>query len=138
MQPIDWKNLDEGETFTIPAKPVQGIWTMVRTYVSGPAILRVEARGSWRPVAELPACGADGLLHWAYGREMLLTRKAPLGALIAKFGGSNGAAADADVFMIGSLTVLTVEKSAGPLYMTINDVPGLFEDNEGELIVRIS
>lgn len=138
MAPIDWKNLDDKGTVTIPAKPADGIWTLVRTYVSGPTILRLEATGAWRPDADLPSCTADGLRHWAYGREMLLTKKAPLGALIGKFGGSSCAAEDTDVFVIGSVTVLTIEKAVGPLYMTINDAPNHFDDNEGELTVRIS
>ena len=134
---IDWEELDDLETVTVPAKPIAGLWTLVRTHIVAPAVLRIEASGIWRPVDGLPSCGPDGLRHWAYGRELLLTRKAPLGALIGKFGGSSGAFDESEIFMIGRVTVLQVDKNTGPFYLTINDAPAFFDDNEGELDVVI-
>ncbi|MDM0026282.1 hypothetical protein [Variovorax saccharolyticus] len=134
---IAWDTIDDAEKLKVPAKPAAGLWTMVRTRVIAPAVLRIEASGSWRPVEGLPWCGPDGLRHWAYGREQLLTRKAPLGALIGKFGGSNGAVDEADIFVIGSVTVLQLDKNTGPLYLTINDAAAFFDDNEGALDVII-
>ena len=136
--PIDWKNIDKEFKFKVPAKPTDGLWTLVRSYINGPTIIRLQASGRWTPIAGLPSCGADGLRHWAFCRDMLLTKKAPLGALIGKFGGSNGAADEAEIFLVGAATILSVEKAVGPLYLTINDAPAHFDDNEGEIEVYIS
>jgi hypothetical protein len=133
---IDWDNLDEETEITVPAKPASGLWTLARTYVNVPQIIRIEAPGSWRPVAELDSCGPDGLQHWAFGRERLLTKKAPLGALIGKIGGSN-LTTDDEIFVVGSMAVLTIDRISGPLFLTINDAPGFFDDNTGELQVTI-
>jgi hypothetical protein len=138
--PIDWRNLDSESEVTVPAKPVSGLWTLVRTYVSGPQIIRLEADGTWAPTGGLPACNADGLLQldWALGRDALLFKKAPLGALIGKIGGSIAGADDADLFLVGSVAVLTIDKAVGPLYLTINDAPARLDDNAGALKVKIS
>jgi hypothetical protein len=136
--PIDWQNLDEKSVITVPAKPAAGLWTLVRSYVSGPRIIRIEAQGTWSPAAGLPPCGADGMRHWAFGRDLLLTKKAPFGALVGKIGGSNISTDEADIFLVGSVAVLTIDKSVGPLYLTINDAPAFFEDNVGELVVKIA
>jgi len=135
---IDWAGLDDVERIVIPARPANGLWTPARGLVSGPQILRLEAKGIWSPIEGLPDCGPDGLRHWAFGRERLLTKKAPLGALIGRFGGSNIATDDTDIFLVGSIAVLTVEKTLGPLYLTINDAPECFGDNTGEVVVTIS
>lgn len=133
---IHWDNLDDSTVIAVPARPASGLWTLVRTYVHGPHIIRIEAAGLWCPVAGLDACGPDGLQHWAFGRDRLLTKKAPLGALIGKIGGSN-LTTDDDIFVVGSMAVLTIDKVSGPLFLTINDAPGCFDDNTGELQVTI-
>jgi hypothetical protein len=135
--PIDWQALDEESEIEVPAKPAKGIWTPVRSYVSNPTIIRIEAEGEWKPVEILPPCTADGFRHWAFGRDLLLTKKAPLGALIGKIGGSNIATDETEIFLVGSSAVISVEKSAGPLWLTINDAPWFFEDNSGILTVQI-
>lgn len=134
---IDWLHLDARETHDIPARVDDGLWTMVRTQVSAPALMRIEASGRWRVAPELPECGPDGLRHWAYGREGLLTRKAPLGALVGKFGGSGSAADETDVFVVGGLAVIQLEKASGPLYLTINGAPSCFSGHSGALTVLI-
>lgn len=134
---IEWTRLDRTERFTVPARPEGALWTMIRTQVSAPAAIRIEASGVWRVAAELPECGPDGLRHWAYGRELLLTRKAPLGALIGKFGGSSSGADEAEIFVVGAAAVLQVDKSTGPLYLTINSVPMFFSWHEGSLEVLV-
>jgi hypothetical protein len=137
--PIDWDKFDDTKVVTVPAKPANGQWTMVRTMITGPQIIRLEATGEWRPVAGLEPCSADGFQHWAFGRDRLLTSKAPLGALIAKIGSSNLTEPDANVQVVGSLAVIVVpDKTSGPLYLTINDAPGCFDDNSGKMTVTIS
>ena len=75
---IDWDTLDAREDHTVPARPEGGLWTMVRTHISAPAMLRIEASGAWRVAGELPECGPDGLRHWAYGREGLALSEAEI------------------------------------------------------------
>lgn len=137
--PTNWLTLDKTNPVSIPAKPEQGLWTPVRTLVNALQIIRLEAAGEWQPIAGMKPCSADGFRQWAFGRDGLLTAKAPIGALIAKIGGSNIYAQDADIIVIGSLAVITVpEKVSGPLYLTINDVPSSFDDNSGALTVTIT
>jgi hypothetical protein len=135
---IDWNGLDRQTVVTVPARPASGLWTLVRSYLSSPQIIRIGAEGSWTAASGLPSCGPDGLPHWAFGRDALLFKKAPLGALIGKIGGSIAGVDDRDVFLVGSASVLTIDKSAGPLFLTINDAPGFFEDNTGALTVAIA
>jgi hypothetical protein len=134
---FDWSALDSKDRIEIPARPRNGIWTPARGYLAAGSILRIEASGAWQPLAGTP-CGADGLRHWAYGRDRLLTKNAPIGALIGKVGGGNAYAADADIIVIGSLCVLKLDKSEGPLYLTINDAQDGFDDNDGFLTVTFS
>jgi PA-IL-like protein len=137
--PIEWKKLDDQNSVVVPAKPATGLWTLVRTFVGNSQIIRIEAEGQWKPVSglDLP-CGADGLRHWIFGRDQLLCKKAPLGALIGKIGGSNISTDDSEIFLVGSVAVLICDKAAGPLYLTINDAPGCFDDISGALSVTIS
>jgi hypothetical protein len=121
----------------LPARPDFGIWTPVLDFVTGPIILCITATGRWKPVEALDDCDAGGFRRWSFGRDALLTKKAPLGALVGKLGGSNIAADDAEVFAVGTYFVLNVDKQSGPLYLTINDAPDGFDDNSGEIVVVI-
>ena len=134
---IDWSKLDQQGTHIVPACPEGRLWTMVRTQVSAPAVIRIEASGTWRVADGLPECGPDGLRQWYYGRELLLTRKAPLGALIGKLGGSAGSVDEAEIFVVGSVTVLQIEKAIGPLYLTINGAPAMFAAHNGSLTIKL-
>lgn len=137
--PIDWLTLDKTNPVSVPAKPERGLWTPVRTLVNALQIIRFEAAGEWCPVPGMKACSADGFRRWPFGRGGLLTSKAPIGALIAKVGGSNIAGEEGDIIIIGSMAVITIgEKVSGPLYLTINDASDSFDDNSGELKVTIS
>jgi hypothetical protein len=135
--PIDWKKLDETSSVSVPARPATGLWTVVRSYVSTGQIIHIEARGTWRPVAEFDSCGGDGMRHWAFAGDRLLCKKAPLGALIGKIGGSGASSDDSEIFLVGSVAVITIDKTQGPLYLTINDAPEFFGDNDGSLEVTI-
>ena len=134
---IEWDDLDDRAVVTVPACPEGGLWTLVRTQLVAPAVIRIDASGIWRLAPDLPECGADGLRHWIYGRDLLLTKKAPPGALIGKYGGSCSAADEADIFIVGSATVLLLEKAIGPLYLTINGAPMHFASHQGQLTVRL-
>jgi hypothetical protein len=137
--PIDWEKLDDSNTVSVPAKPESGLWTPVRSLVNALQIIKFEATGEWRPIAGMGPCTADGFKHWAFGRERLLTNRAPIGALIARVGGSNISTLEPDILVVGTIAVILVpDKVSGPLYLTINDAPGYFDDNSGALEVTIS
>jgi hypothetical protein len=133
---VDWDALDKAFAVVVPAKPERGLWTPVRASVGSPLIVRISAEGEWKPVEGFPACTADGLRHWAFGRDQLLSKKAPLGALIGKLGGSN-IGTEEEIFLVGSDAVISIEKAVGPLWLTINDEPGFFGDNSGALTVTL-
>lgn len=134
---VDWTELDKKATVDIPARPDHGIWTPARAYLGSGTILRIRATGRWTPLPGTP-CGADGLRHWVYARDRLLTKAAPFGTLIGKIGGSSIDTGDTDILVIGSLCVLKVDKIEGPLYLTINDALDGFDDNDGALSVTFS
>ena len=131
---FDWNRLDERSSVEIPARPQSGLWTPARGYLGTGTVIRICATGQWKPLPDT-ACGADGLRHWVYGRERLLTRAAPFGALIGRIGGSTISMADGEILAIGALCVLKIDKAEGPLFLTINDAPDGFDDNEGALTV---
>jgi PA-IL-like protein len=137
MAKNDWERFDAGTAFDVPAKPEQGLWTLARGRLIPPTVLRVTADGKWTFLADLKPCGPGGLQRWPFGQDQLLCKKARPGALIAKVGGSDSSADDGDVYVIGTFAVLTLDKSAGPLYFTINDVPGFYDDNSGYVRVTI-
>jgi hypothetical protein len=133
---FDWDRLDQ-RSVEIPARPPSGLWTPARSYLGSGTLLRIEASGQWEPLPKL-RCGPDGLRQWPYGRDRLLTKAAPPGTLIGKIGGGTSFAAESDIFVIGSLYMLKVDKTEGPLYLTINDAPEGFEDNDGALTVSFA
>jgi hypothetical protein len=124
-------------SMAVPARPATGIWTPVVDYITGPRILRIAAEGMWKPAEGLKECSPDGFQDWFYGRDWLLTKDAPLGALIGKIGGSRGSDRDAAIFPVGSFAVIMLDKQMGPLYLTINDAPAFFHDNSGTLRVMV-
>jgi hypothetical protein len=134
---MKWEDLDDVSTFDIPAKPPSGLWTPVRGAIAAPAILKITAEGHWTPVHLLGSCSARGFDHWVFGRDFLLTKKAPLGALIGRFGASD-IFDEGEIFAVGAMAVISIEKACGPLWLTINDAPGFFDDNSGSLKVTIT
>ncbi|HYZ61875.1 MAG TPA: hypothetical protein VE650_05425 [Acetobacteraceae bacterium] len=134
---FNWTSLDDQDAVSVPARPASGFWTPVRSYVGAGTLLRIQASGQWRPLPNI-ACGPDGLRQWPYGRDRLLAKAAPPGTLIGKIGGGTSYAAEADIIVIGSLCVLKLDKVEGPLFLTINDAPDGFEDNDGALTVSFS
>jgi len=141
-----WRTVDnplapDSFEFKVPAKPANAIWTRILDYVAPPVTLRISASGTWKPVDFLAECGADGFRHWVYDRSLLLMKKAPLGALIGKIGGSDSSEEESEIFLVGSSAVITytdLQKTPpfGPLYLTINDTRFGLEDNTGVLTVK--
>lgn len=137
MPQTDWERLNAAPSLDIPAKPKHGLWTVARSRLAPPVVLRISAEGEWSFAADLKLCDPSGLQRWPFGQDQLLCKKARPGALIAKVGGSDSSPDDGDVFVIGTFAVLTLDKSTGPLYFTINDVPGFYDDNSGSVRVTI-
>lgn len=161
MQPV-WRELIRN--FEVPAKPAS-LWTLVVEYVGPSRKLRFKASGTWAyqdpslpapaaPAAAPPAagdntrtgvvsadekreCGPDGDL-WIPPPADALSQDAFIGALIGKIGGSSAAIKNTSAFAVGSFCVVDVtDTTKGPLYLTINDVPGGIANNSGTLSVSI-
>ena len=134
---MDWKPLLDRQ-FPVSAQPT-GLWTLVLDYVEGPCLLKIAAaeNDSWS-YSPTSQCGADG-----DPRSMLLTDRclhptAPVGALIAKIGGSSaGIKEDGVVSLVGKAGVITVEAPGGPLYMTMNDEVSGMWNNAGTMRVLV-
>jgi hypothetical protein len=133
---MNWAEVFKAE---VPAKP-QGLWTLVAEYVHGPALVKIEAPadGRWT-YAERGGCAADGDLLSLISPQACLLRGAPVGALIAKVGGSTAGTTDGTMFLVGRSCIYELDQSKrGPLYLTINDEPSGMDNNGGKLAVTIS
>jgi len=124
----------ELKTNKVNAKP-DSIWTLVCEYIKGPMKLKIEASGTWEysPTKE---CGADGVRQ-AGVPTSALNNAAPLGALIAKIGGSP-ADISATSFIVGSYVILPItDANEGALFLTMNDQIDHFDDHGKELTIVI-
>jgi hypothetical protein len=130
-----WKETTTG--ITIPARP-KGIWTLAHDFVEGPAVIKVEAVGTWSYTPGV-ACEADGDLNGLLNGGALLVPGAPVGSLVAKVGGSSAGDTDGVVRVIGQVGYITLDaKTSGPVFLTINDDKTGLRDNAGQLTVTIS
>jgi hypothetical protein len=124
--------------FTRPVGLVGQTW-MIVTDGSGDAVqlgtavrLRLSATGSWTVASGLLVpCGPDGLIGLPLRPEALPMPTAPVGALIAKFGGSSAAVAppagatappppDAPILIGAHCIVAVPPGTAGPLMLGFN------------------
>jgi hypothetical protein len=130
-----WTNLT---SVTIQARPTDGVWQQAFAHVEGPALLKIEASGQW-VYSNLfgNPCSANGDLSSPLDPKRCIHDKSPVGALIGRIGGSIADKDPTSIFVVGSLCVHKLEKEAGPLYLTINDMWNGLGDNSGELTVKI-
>jgi hypothetical protein len=132
-----WEQISPN-AFAVPALP-DGLWTPVLDFLPGPCILKIAAvttdSWSYSPTAQ---CGADGDMSSLLLPARCLYENGPVGAMIAKVGGSSaGFKDDGTVFLIGKTAIINVEAPGGPLYLTINDeVTGMW-NNAGSIRVLI-
>lgn len=135
IAPIPWQ---PPVSVSVPALPTTGLWTPAVDFVPAGALLKLEASGKWSYSTGMQT-GPDGDLAAILTAAQALAPKAPVGALIAKIGGSTAAVDDGSVFIVGSQAVIRLKDGVeGPLYLTINDhVTGL-SDNKGDLEVKVS
>lgn len=127
------------EKVLVKAKP-DGVWTLAREWIDGPAVLKFEAGdGEWfYAEADGSKAKADGHLSSLLAAKNCLLPSAPVGALIGKIGGSSAAVSDGALFVVGKFTLVEIDKSKGPIYLTINDELTGFGNNRGEITVKIS
>ena len=123
----------------VEARPA-GLWTVALEWLDGPAILKFEAGDEewFYSESDVSKTRADGHLTSLLAAKGCLLQSAPVGALIGKIGGSSASATDGTLFTVGKFTLLEIDKSKGPLYLTINDEPGGFANNRGAITVKIS
>lgn len=133
----DWVVLKDN--VKVKARP-DGVWTLALEWVNGPAVLKFEAGGEEWFYAEPDSskATADGHLASLLAPKNCLLPTAPVGALIGKIGGSSAGAADGTVFVVGKFCLIEIDKSKGPVYLTINDELTGFGNNRGEISVKIS
>jgi hypothetical protein len=87
--------------------------------------LTITAIGRWSNAGP-PIQGPDGFLNYLYPGTML--ESANLASLIGKLGES--------IFGIGS-RLNTIATRSGVLFLSMNDTPGTFADNQGRVEVTI-
>jgi hypothetical protein len=127
---VNWSETKPG--IEVPAKP-PGTWTLAYDYLKGPALVMITAEGTWE-YGSGKACGPDGDLNALLAADHALLAKSPVGALIAKIGGSTAGANDGAVYVVGSSAVLSIDANIeGPLYLTINDHLTGLSDNTGSV-----
>ena len=125
-----------GVEVEVKAKP-NGLWTVAREFIAGPARIRFEAEGSWKYSPDSP-CGPDGDMLSMTSSSQTILKSAPVGSHIAKIGGSSAGLTDGTLYLIGSFAVIDIGADVkGPLYLTINDDPGGFMNNSGSLKVKV-
>jgi hypothetical protein len=133
MNKPNWQQL---VSCKVPAKP-SGLWTLAWDYVAGPKKLKLVATGTWNYADKSP-CTADGNLITAIDKSKCLYADAPVGALIAKLGGSSSGIKDGEIFVVGQLCIKDLsDSSKGGLFLTINDELANFADNSGDIDVTI-
>ncbi len=133
---MDWAEVQDN--VDVKAKP-DGIWTLAYDYVKGPALIQIEAHDDEWQYAPGKKCKADGdLSSMLCSREAILP-SAPVGAMIAKVGGSTAGLSDGRMFVVGKRCLLQLDQStSGPLYLTINDELSGMQNNDGVIKVKIS
>ena len=132
---MDWSQVIAKE---VPAQPA-GIWTMIVEYVSGPALVKVEAEDAKWKYSKANECTADGDLLSLVSAQACILKGAPVGALIGKIGGNTAGVSDGTVFLAGKTCIIELDQNKrGPLYLTINDELTGMGNNEGKLQVRVS
>ena len=132
---MNWTAVTDG--IKVPARP-EGIWTLVFDYVRGPALLKIEAAGTWR-YSPSSGCGPDGDLNTLVSAGNAILAEAPVGALLVKVGGSTAGVGDGVVRVAGRYSVVQLgDHASGPVFLTINDELTGLSDDDGQLEVKLS
>ena len=133
---MNWTEVQDN--IEIMAKP-EGIWTLVHEYVRAPALVEIEANGDEWEYAPGKKCSANGDLGSTLRSQDAILPSAPVGALIAKVGGSTAGTTDGRLFVVGKKALLQLDQNTnGPLFLTINDQLSGLQNNDKSIKVKIS
>ncbi len=139
------------EKMTVPGRSGT-LWTLAIEGLHPGRLMKIEVLGDpnanpptavWKPKDFL--CSADGAVSGAPRSNPLLSQ-APLGALIAKIGGSTadnaldkGTPPAYIVFAVGRCCIFKVpDTPIGALFLGVNDLPELMPDLQDTLSIAIS
>ena len=92
---MGWTELDP---VVVNAKG-DGLWTWAYEWLDGP-LIKFQAEGVWRYSQALNECTADGDLNALICSSRCVLPVAPVGALLAKIGGSTAGTKDGKVFLV--------------------------------------
>ncbi|HKV61837.1 MAG TPA: hypothetical protein VJO16_07990 [Candidatus Acidoferrum sp.] len=133
---MNWTEVKDG--FEVKAKP-DGIWTLAYEYVRAPALVEIEANDDEWEYAPGKKCSANGDLSSTLRPQDAILTTAPVGALIAKVGGSTAGISDGRLFVVGKKALLQLDQNtSGPLFLTINDQLSGLQNNDKSIKVKIS
>jgi hypothetical protein len=133
---MNWTEVKDG--VEVKAKP-DGIWTLVHEYIRSPALVEIEANDDEWEYAPGKKCSANGDLATTLRPQDAILTSAPVGALIAKVGGSTAGTTDGRLFVVGKRALLQLDQtSSGPLFLTVNDQPSGLQNNDKSIKVKIS
>lgn len=127
---IKWTPL---QTFSLPMSEISTPWVVTPPEIpDGTTHLKFVAKGTWKTIAAMDACGPDGMAGREFAAEQLLHADCPVGALIGRFGGSTASLkapeAEADTeggatkpFAVGSFAIVKLPKNfVGPVLLGFN------------------
>ena len=127
------------KTVIVKAKP-EGIWTFVELLWTAPLRLEFVAKDQKWSFAPTNQCKADGDLLAMIDPARSILGSGPIGAVIGKIGGSSAGAKDGvATFLVGQyLAIETKPEWKGALFLTINDDPKGFQNNDGSIEVEVT
>lgn len=104
-----------------------------------PALVEIEANDDEWEYAPGKKSSANGDLGSTLRPQDAILPSAPVGALIAKVGGSRAGTTDGRLFVVGKKALLQLDQNtSGPLFLTINDQLSGLQNNDKSIKVRIS
>ena len=133
---MEWSEVKDN--IEIKAKP-DGIWTVAYEYVKGPALIQIVANDDQWEYAPGKKSTANGDLTSMLCPQDTILPSAPVGAMIAKVGGSTAGTSDGRLFVVGKISLLRLDQNtSGPLFLTVNDELTGLQNNTGSIKVKIS
>lgn len=123
----------------VPAKP-NGVWTLVDLIWTTPVRLVFQAKSQRWNYSPVHDCTADGDLQSMIDPTRTILGTGPVGALIAKIGGSSAGVKDGIcTFLVGQYCAIeTKPEWKGPLFLTINDELKGLDNNTGAIDVDVT
>src|SRR5437762_1207781 len=125
-------------TCKVKAKP-DGAWTKAAMLWTAPVRLTLSVNEDQRwNYSPADSCSSNGDLQSLIDPARTILAAGPVGALIAKVGGSSAGIKDGTVFLVGQHCAIDTKPDwKGTLYLTINDELTGLGNNSGEIEVTI-